>query len=349
MAINYSKDPSVIMTHRSRAASILVPTLLAFVLSGCVTIHVTPRRDPQFEQRLAEAVARLEAELRVAAEAAPAAAETPAERVARIDEQTARATASLRQVSAKAALKPAPAKPAVAEAETPAPAAAVVAAAEAPAATEASVEATAPAEPELLVRPSAEVQAGSLGFIERRFGNSMLERFTTGTTAATNRQREDLLGKRLPQTRFLGPDGRIFNIQDFEGHRRVVLVVLRGFPGYVCVGCSTYTVALSRALEEFQSRNAQILLVYPGEPETVAAFLDGVRNVVADFELPFPVLLDVNRRFVQSVSIQGELAQPSTFIIDESGTVRYAYVGRSVDDRPPVPVVLEALDGLSAP
>lgn len=338
MAINYSKDPSVIMTHPSRAASILVPTLLAFVLSGCVTIHVTPRRDPLFEQRLAEAVARLEAEMRVAAESPSTPVETPEERVARIDEQTAQATASLRQVSAKAALKPAPAKPAVA---TVVPASANAAPSDSAADT--------PAEPELLVRPSAEVQAGSLGFIERRFGNSMLERFTTGTTAATNRQREDLLGKPLPQTRFLGPDGRIFNIQDFQGHRRVVLVVLRGFPGYVCVGCSTYTVALSRALEEFQSRNAQILLVYPGEPETVAAFLDGVRNVAADFELPFPVLLDVNRRFVQSVSIQGDLAQPSTFIIDESGTVQYAFVGRSLDDRPPVPVVLGALDGLSAP
>src|SRR5690606_4787743 len=118
----------------------------------------------------------------------------------------------------------------------------------------------------------------------------------------------DLMGSPLPRTRFIGPDGGIVDLADFRGAKSVVLVVLRGFAGQVCIACSAQTAALASHAKDFEARGAQVALVYPGRAETVPAFLDAVADLDGEFALPFPVLLDVNLGAVNALAIKGALA-----------------------------------------
>ena len=63
--------------------------------------------------------------------------------------------------------------------------------------------------------------------------------------------------------------------------------------------------------------------------------------------MPVPsrvLVLDVNTRLVDRLAVQGDLSQPSSFIIQRDGTVAYAYVGADMADRPSVEFILDTLD-----
>lgn len=47
-----------------------------------------------------------------------------------------------------------------------------------------------------------------------------------------------LAGKPLSQTRFLADNGDVVDLKDFVGKKNVVLVMMRGNSGTICVNCS---------------------------------------------------------------------------------------------------------------
>lgn len=176
----------------------------------------------------------------------------------------------------------------------------------------------------------------------------LLEKFTSeASRAARASNRLDLVGKPLARTRFLGPTGEVFDLADYQGNRNVVLVFMRGFSSEVCIACSTYTLALARAQAEFDAKGAQVVLVYPGNPSSVPAFVKSVADLDPKMHIDYPILLDVNLGAVDSLMIRGSLAKPSSIVIDKQGLVRYAYVGKRFDDRPPVKTLLDELDRLA--
>ena len=63
--------------------------------------------------------------------------------------------------------------------------------------------------------------------------------------------------------------------------------------------------------------------------------------------IPFPVLLDENFTAVDKLGIRGDLAKPSSYIIDKQGQVRFAYVGATNADRPSVQSLLKQLDAIT--
>jgi hemoglobin len=185
---------------------------------------------------------------------------------------------------------------------------------------------------------------------ERRLAAQLIERYTAAQAKlpAEGEPRSELIGRKLDQTRFVSQAGDVFDLKDFEGKKRVVLVVLRGFAGQVCINCSSQTLALARKIEEFRARNAEVVLVYPGAAETLPTFLEAVRNLQEGFTPPFPVVLDVDLAAVRTFKIEGSLAKPTSMVIDEGGVVRWAYVGKQPADRPSAKDLLDQLDRLGA-
>ncbi|MBI3722668.1 peroxiredoxin family protein [bacterium] len=155
---------------------------------------------------------------------------------------------------------------------------------------------------------------------------------------------ETLVGKALARTRFLSSAGETIDLKEYIGKKNVVLVVLRGFDGAVCVACTGQTLAISQKLDAFEKKNAEVFLVYPGKAETVPKFLDAVRDLQGTASsLPVEMLLDVDLAVVHDFKIEGRLAKPTTVIVDKKGVVRFAHVGQSKTDRPTVPQMLEVL------
>jgi len=154
------------------------------------------------------------------------------------------------------------------------------------------------------------------------------------------------LPENLYELMFLDARQNKVELSDFLGKRNVVLVFMRGFSGFVCPFCSAQSSRLIANYEEFQNRNAEVLLVYPGQRHTVDDFLAAIQKEdQANLDrVPFPILLDENLEAVNFLQIAADLALPATFILDKQGKVRFAYVGQAPNDRPSINAMLTHLD-----
>jgi peroxiredoxin len=181
-----------------------------------------------------------------------------------------------------------------------------------------------------------------------QFGVEFLPR-DPGETGKSWDGSTELLGRELERTRFFDSTGGTVDVKDYRGKKNVVVVVLRGFDpeAGVCIACSSQTLALSQSLDDFERRDAEVLLVYPGKVENIGRFVDATRDLQgSNAPLPLRILLDVDLAVVREWRIEGRLAKPTSIIVDKKGVVRFAHVGRNKTDRPTVPQLLKALDGM---
>lgn len=144
---------------------------------------------------------------------------------------------------------------------------------------------------------------------------------------------------------FVDGDGKPVDLKQYRGKKNVVLVMTRGYAGMVCPYCTAQTSRLTANIDEFTRRDAQVLAVWPGATDHVKDFVDAVQSQLSQKKpIPFPLWLDKDFKAVDALGIRGELARPSTYILDKSGKVRFAYVGSTLTDRPSVKSMLEQLD-----
>ncbi len=156
-------------------------------------------------------------------------------------------------------------------------------------------------------------------------------------------------GQSADEAAFFDAEGNRVSIEDYKGNKHLVLVFTRGYPGYVCPLCTSYTAQITHRYAELAAADAEVLLVFPGSPKKVNDFVRACREIVeleGEGALPFPVLLDANLKNVEMFGIQGDLARPSTYVIDKAGTVRYAFVGDQPHERPDVDTILRELQRL---
>ena len=142
-------------------------------------------------------------------------------------------------------------------------------------------------------------------------------------------------------------------LSDFRG-KPLVLVFARGFVGWVCPYCSTYTAQIAHSYDRIKALGAQVLLVYPAESddlEILQQFTDAVNEILTeegDAAVPFPVALDPGLKSTRRFNLLGDLSRPSTFVLDAQGTIQYAFVGETPDERPAVSRIVEELEALRA-
>lgn len=127
----------------------------------------------------------------------------------------------------------------------------------------------------------------------------------------------------------------------------VVLVVLRGWPGYQCPLCTRQVQDYIAQAAKFKERGAQVVMIYPGPAEQLEARAgEFLKN--KDWPAEFVFATDPGYGFTNRYSLRWdakkETAYPSTFVIDREGRVRFAYVSKSHGDRVSAARVLAALD-----
>lgn len=148
------------------------------------------------------------------------------------------------------------------------------------------------------------------------------------------------------QLSFTDTKGQTVEIAQFKGKKHVVLVFTRGYAGSLCPFCSAQTSRLLANYAEFSKRDTEVLVVFPGPTEQLDEFVKRVKQEASGKELAFPMLLDKEFKAVEKLGIRSDLAKPSTYIVDKSGQVRFAYVGATTVDRPSVKALLNQLDDL---
>jgi peroxiredoxin Q/BCP len=167
----------------------------------------------------------------------------------------------------------------------------------------------------------------------------------TMTTAPT-----PIVGTKAPDFSLRSPDGALVRLSDALAQGPVVLVVLRGWPGYQCPVCTRQFGSFMGRATALDASGARVLFVYPGPADDLDAH---AREFVRGKQLPgsFTFLLDPAYAFTQSYGLRWdapqETAYPATFVIDRDGVVRYAKVSRTHGDRAPVDDVLAAVAALN--
>ncbi len=126
----------------------------------------------------------------------------------------------------------------------------------------------------------------------------------------------------------------------------VVLVVLRGYPGYQCPLCTRQVGELIGKADEFKKAGAQVLLVYPGPADKLKEHADEFvkgKNYPAHFTL----LLDPDYTFTNAYGLRwdakNETAYPSTFVLDSKRKVAFAKVSKTHADRAKLDDIFKAL------
>lgn len=159
-------------------------------------------------------------------------------------------------------------------------------------------------------------------------------------------RRPALEGKELPIQVFQGVDGNTLDISQYRGKKTVLVVVLRGFVGEVCVYCVAQTEALAQCRDRLDSLGIEVVVLYPGAKENEDAFEKAYALTFGKGAPPYRVFYDPDLEFVNKLGIGGDLAFPTTFIVDKQGIVQYAFVGEHRADRPAAKRLIELIEGM---
>jgi thioredoxin-dependent peroxiredoxin len=143
-------------------------------------------------------------------------------------------------------------------------------------------------------------------------------------------------------------DGATVRLSEETARGPVVLVVLRGWPGYDCPFCTRQFSDLHKNADNFAKAGARVLLVYPGPGDGLQAH---AAAFTASRPMPvrFRVLLDPDYTFTQAYGLRWdgpkETAYPSTFVVDTGGVVTFAHISREHGDRVTAETLLNVLGG----
>jgi len=154
------------------------------------------------------------------------------------------------------------------------------------------------------------------------------------------------VGERPPAFTLLNLDGMKRPLSDATADGPVVLLVLRGFPGYQCPLCNRQVAEFVKNGPAFAKAGARVVMVYPGPPENVQA---KAKQFVAGKNLPqhFELLLDPDYVFANLYNLRwdapNETAYPSAFVIGKNGLITFAKISNSHGGRATAAEVLAAL------
>lgn len=180
--------------------------------------------------------------------------------------------------------------------------------------------------------------------------------FVLASLAATVAPRGDLRAEDKSERPRVGDVAADFELKSLQGETvklsklttdgPVVLIVLRGFPGYQCPACTAQVGQFLAKAKQLDAAKAQVVIVYPGPA-------NGLKKHAEDFvrgkTLPdnFFLTLDPDYEFTKAYHLRweakNETAFPSTFVIDRERRIRFAKISMTHGGRASAEEVLKAL------
>ncbi|MCO8120747.1 peroxiredoxin family protein [Stieleria sp. TO1_6] len=173
-------------------------------------------------------------------------------------------------------------------------------------------------------------------------------------SAQTSTDSKIAKGKTAPEFQLQAVAGELsgeVKLSEVTKQGPVVLVVLRGFPGYQCPICSRQVADLISKANAFGKQDAKVLLVYPGPAAELAQradeFLKGTK-----LPAPFTLLIDPDYEFTNAYGLRWdaprETAYPSTFVIDQDGVIQSVKISKTHGDRSKASDVVKAVAAIAS-
>ena len=126
-------------------------------------------------------------------------------------------------------------------------------------------------------------------------------------------------------------DGKSVSLDSFTAESPVVLLVLRGWPGYQCPLCTKQVHKFVERAKVFRKRGARIVMIYPGPADQLQAH---AQEFLADKSWPTDFVFLVDPAFVFTVAYglrweaADETAFPSMFVIERGGQIVFAKISK---------------------
>jgi peroxiredoxin len=154
------------------------------------------------------------------------------------------------------------------------------------------------------------------------------------------------VGENAPDFKLSTPEGKSVRLSEVISKGPVVLVVLRGYPGYQCPYCNRQVQDFIQKSQAFADAGARLVMVYPGPPQDLGA---KANEFLADKKLPdnFDLVLDPGYEFTALYGLRWdaphETAYPSTFLIDRQGAIFFSKIVKEHGGRTTAAEILDAL------
>ena len=155
-----------------------------------------------------------------------------------------------------------------------------------------------------------------------------------------------MVGDKAPDFALSTVQGKTVRLSEVAAKGSVVLVVLRGYPGYQCPYCNRQVQDFISKSQGFIDAGARVILVYPGPPDNLAA---KATEFTTGKMLPdsFDLLIDPGYEFTNLYGLRWdaphETAYPSTFLIDRHGVVFFSKIVKEHGGRTTAAEILDAL------
>ena len=145
------------------------------------------------------------------------------------------------------------------------------------------------------------------------------------------------VGTKAPDFTLSTPTGKAVTLSTEQGGHGLVLVILRGFPGYQCPYCVKQVHDFVDRASDFKAKNTRVLLVSPGPPadldQHAKEFLEKQAELPSDVVLVTDPDYKVTNLYGLRWDAPHETAYPSTFILDKKGMVVFEKISHSHGDR----------------
>lgn len=141
-------------------------------------------------------------------------------------------------------------------------------------------------------------------------------------------------------------DGETVKLSKLVADGPVVLIVLRGYPGYQCPACTAQMGQFLSNAKKFKALKTRVVMVYPGPADNLNKHAE---DFVRGKTLPdnFSLALDPDYEFTKAYRLRweakNETAYPSTFVIDRERKITFVKISMSHGGRASVDEVLNVL------
>lgn len=145
------------------------------------------------------------------------------------------------------------------------------------------------------------------------------------------------VGAKAPDFTLSTPTGTTVQMSKELHGNNLVLVVLRGFPGYQCPYCVKQVHDFVEHAAEFAAKNVKVLLVYPGPPADLDQHAKDFLAKQSDLPSNIVLVTDPDYTMTNSYGLRWdaphETAYPSTFILDKNQTILFEKISHGHGDR----------------
>src|SRR6185503_5352221 len=108
------------------------------------------------------------------------------------------------------------------------------------------------------------------------------------------------------------------------------------------------TKALADQADKFAALDTEVVVVFPGPASGLEAFFEAYRRTFGPGEKPpFKMLYDRDLTLTRALHIEGNIAVPTSIVLDREGIVRWCRVAKDPADRPSAKEILEQLAALT--